>query len=886
MRTPRSPPRSLASWRVCVSIFLAAFFALSASAQAQSSPPSSSTPTPSPSANITVIRETSSFTTTSLSRSGAQTVSVVAVLPTIFNVTSTIAPTPTSSANASSSANSTSSPTPSPIVLSTKVDPAFGVLGAVLILTGLPSAFLGHKNRWTSFFLIGFYTLALICFALIVKFGILHAVNPPSRTLRGMFVLSSFVAGTAGGGITVFFWKATKYFIGAWGGLAFAWWIQCFRDGGLIRPIGIRWLMFIGCAVVGFVLCTIPKIHYHVLLVATAFVGATSIMLGADCFSTAGLKEFYVWNLGFRKLYPKFINNHIEFPVSQTMQIELGLIGAITLMGIAVQFRILHVLQRKLKEITEEQKRREAQNDTKAAERFSRIEIEKAEWEKEHPTLGKYDRRDSEFSGTTLLKGGDGSSTPGLDDSAAGIRPRRPSGLSEFLAASTPEEDLKRAARNSQSPGALPALDLGSDIKDDVPRAFVSEDIEKANLVVANAEELKSRDDLLQEIQTIRRSIDILKAETPQPSSGSSSRHQSFTTSRHTSLVSRARTLSYDLNSAVPGPSHLRPPRQADPRAMIQSMEGSASDAHVGHSIGRPTSAPLRDDDWDTYLRDRKLLQPPSGVSAPIPTTPLTVAVPTPRLPVPAAVHEALLRRQKREMQLETGVIEEDRNDSPASMGNPDLIAAPPRAHHRRTASSPLGGSYMPPTILPPKKVSPPPLQQPRTVTYEELTERHREKLRELQAPLTEAQREQAEVEAAKARWERARAAERQAVTKRQAERAAAQAKESRRRRSEDVTNDNANTLSPIPRDPASRHARSKSVDRLSAIPSPTGRPSSSSARISMLKVEDWQRYQTEQGQSPSSPTRRNSGVPFPDSRDYTHRSSRRLSGLPREPPN
>lgn len=33
------------------------------------------------------------------------------------------------------------------------------------------------------------------------------------------------------------------------------------------------------------------QIHYHVLLASTAVVGATSFMLGVDCFTTAGLKE-------------------------------------------------------------------------------------------------------------------------------------------------------------------------------------------------------------------------------------------------------------------------------------------------------------------------------------------------------------------------------------------------------------------------------------------------------------------------------------------------------------------------------------------------------------------------------------------------------------------
>ena len=47
----------------------------------------------------------------------------------------------------------------------------------------------------------------------------------------------------------------------------------------------------LGSAVVGFVLCTLPSIHYHVLLAATAWFGATAFILGVDCYTTAGLKE-------------------------------------------------------------------------------------------------------------------------------------------------------------------------------------------------------------------------------------------------------------------------------------------------------------------------------------------------------------------------------------------------------------------------------------------------------------------------------------------------------------------------------------------------------------------------------------------------------------------
>jgi hypothetical protein len=86
-----------------------------------------------------------------------------------------------------------------------------------------------------------------------------------------MFVLSSFVAGIAGGGFAIFFWKTTKYFIGAWGGLAFGLWVQCFRDGGLIRPIGIRWLLYIGmrfhlpCRRLSDALCSLCRDRFRIV---------------------------------------------------------------------------------------------------------------------------------------------------------------------------------------------------------------------------------------------------------------------------------------------------------------------------------------------------------------------------------------------------------------------------------------------------------------------------------------------------------------------------------------------------------------------------------------------------------------------------------------------
>lgn len=878
-------PRHLLSWLAVAAAGLLS--PVAAQSNSSSSLPSRTAASLTPYVSAT----TTSATITTTLRSGNSLIPVTTVVPVVLNVTITPTPTSTSTSSAAASHTTSATPTPDPRHLDTKLDPAFGVLGALLILTGIPSAFLGHKNRWTSFFLIGFYTLSLVCFVLILRFGILQAVNPPSKTLRGLFVLASCVAGIAGGGVTIFFWKATRYFIGGWGGFALALWIQCFRDGGLIHQIGFRWIMYIGCAVVGFVLCTIPKLHYYVLLISTGFVGATSFMLGVDCFTSANLKEFYIWNLGFNSLFEKYVDHGIQFPVSQTMEIELGLMGAVALMGIAVQLRILKILQRKLREIKEEQRRLDQEAEARAAAHFAEIEREKEEWEREHPTLLKHGRNDSNMSHTPLMKDVElGMSTPSDEKRTStytlpgGTRQRVQSGVSSLMLNSPPVEE-----RPSQSPGPLPALDLGADLEQDVPKNYISDDLDfrervrspSISLSVAqDLEDLKRKQELLAEIQNIRKSIEVLKSETPGPDSATDSARPSFSSR-------------LELGSLpVPGPSHLRPPRPSDPRTRVQSMELSNLRTSNPSPVGRPTSVPLQDETWDAYVRERKLLQPPSGVTPPIPTSP-PVLSPAPRLAVSPAVTEALLQRQRRESSLSFGQMPSaDRPPSaeaPArhSFSNPKTWspeelppALRPQAHKKSESQS----SFAPGIILPPRTrnaSSPPPKESANKVmSFEELEERHREKLRQLQRPLTEAEKEQAEIQAAKMRWERAKEREKQAVLKRQAEQAAAASKEAKdKMRSSDIRR---NSVSLNDDRQASRHTRSLSADALAAV----GGKSTSSKRMSAMKVEDWQKSQVAAGPEarPRRESRRVSGVPFPDHPRRPSGEARRIS-VARDPP-
>jgi hypothetical protein len=474
---------------------------------------------------------------------------------------------------------------------------------------------------------------------------------------------------------------------------------------------------------------------------------------------------------------------------------------------------------------------------------------ERDDWEKEHPSMARHGRQPSGLSTLPLLKDQDGSASPTTVEHRSSTftlvqdgRPRQQSGISDLNFATPGEDEVVPVTRSMQNPGALPALDLGIGIQEDVPHSFIAEEQQrKKDPTPSESEELKRKEDLLLEIQTIRRSIDALKADTPPPSSSSHSRRPSMTSRR---------TLSMDANSALlPAPAHLRPPRESDPRARAHSIEMSVLEHSrlLEEPIHRPTSAPLRDEDWDSYVHDRKLLQPPSGVTPPIKTTPIDNSN---RIAMPQAVTDALSKRKRREGALGPGEQTIDLSD--------DVPLAKMNRHKRS-----FSGGNIPVTILPPRRtsaiVSPTP-QRPaptRVRTFEELNERHREKMKDLQAPLTQAGKDEAELRAARQRWERSKALEKEAVTRRQAEKVADLEK---RKRSEDEP--------PVRQSSERRrHSRSMSADRLAGLSSP-------SKRLSTLKVEDWQRYQREAAnpeRAPGSASKRNAralkseGVPFPD---------------------
>ena len=121
-------------------------------------------------------------------------------------------------------------------------------------------------------------------------------MQPPSpqyasTTLRGLYLLACIIASLIGAGIGIFFFNFSKYWVAAAGGFVFGWFLMAVRDGGLIQSTLGRW-GFLGGLTVGAFLCSlIPVVHDHLMLISTAWIGATAVILGIDCYTRAGLKE-------------------------------------------------------------------------------------------------------------------------------------------------------------------------------------------------------------------------------------------------------------------------------------------------------------------------------------------------------------------------------------------------------------------------------------------------------------------------------------------------------------------------------------------------------------------------------------------------------------------
>ncbi|RMZ78560.1 hypothetical protein DV738_g3838, partial [Chaetothyriales sp. CBS 135597] len=308
--------------------------------------------------------------------------------------TSTDASTPAStSASASASPESTSDSATNatatashreeqPLPLQPRITPALGIAGIILIITGLVHALIGIKNQWVhTFFSTGYLA------SLSVTVLIFYVMSPPiSDAIQGGYLVGIVMTGLIFGAGALIFKEMTEGLGCLLGGFCLSMWLLTLTPGGLIANLtGKR--IFIGCFCVLF--WSLSFSHFtrvYGLIASISFSGATALVLGIDCFSRAGLKEFwvYIWGLN-SDIFPLGTST---YPITRGIRVESIVVLLVTIIGVMSQIRLWKIVrdkQHKREEAKmEEQRRKEAVEQALGRHLERHNDKDRAAWERQY----------------------------------------------------------------------------------------------------------------------------------------------------------------------------------------------------------------------------------------------------------------------------------------------------------------------------------------------------------------------------------------------------------------------------------------------------------------------------------------------------------------------
>ncbi|KAJ9267948.1 hypothetical protein DTO195F2_282 [Paecilomyces variotii] len=348
---------------IVISCIAFAFLALAEDATSIASASASSTVSATDSDTSSQSVSSTAAASSSDSAQAATTTSSAAT-STINHTATTNSSTPTGTTAANATAPTASSDPvdgpkqdPNVLPLQPKITPAVGIAGVVLIVLGGIYALIGVKKRRLHIFLSTAFLTSLGVTVLIE-----YVMNPPVRNaVQGAYFVAIFVTGAIFGALALVFREITEGLGCLLGGFCLSMWLLELKSGGLLTSSGSKGA-FIGAFSAG--IYAVSFSHYtrpYGLVVATSFAGATAIVLGIDCFSRAGLKEFwlYLWELNANT----FPLNTNTYPVTRGIKVEIALTMIIFAMGLISQFRLWKVVKERRKQQammkSEEEKKRE-----------------------------------------------------------------------------------------------------------------------------------------------------------------------------------------------------------------------------------------------------------------------------------------------------------------------------------------------------------------------------------------------------------------------------------------------------------------------------------------------------------------------------------------------
>lgn len=225
---------------------------------------------------------------------------------------------------------------------------AFGFGGALLIITGTLLAFVGIQHK---LLYICLSTVYLVCLSITVL--IIYVMNPPvSDGVQGAYLVGIVVPGLIFGGGAMVFSNLTEGLGCMLGGFTLSMWLLCLKAGGLLTNTTSIVIFICVFSAVVFSTAYVNLFQPYTLIFSLAFSGATAIVLGIDCFSRAGLKEFwvYIWRLN-DDIFPLGTTN---YPMTRGIKAELAGIVVFAVLGILVQWKLWGFIRKKHKAKMEE----------------------------------------------------------------------------------------------------------------------------------------------------------------------------------------------------------------------------------------------------------------------------------------------------------------------------------------------------------------------------------------------------------------------------------------------------------------------------------------------------------------------------------------------------
>lgn len=254
--------------------------------------------------------------------------------------------------------NGTMSVNPNELPMKPTITPALSVAGVLLMLTGVFYTLIGIRTKRIHIFLSSAYLVSLAVTVLII-----YVMHPPiSNAIQGAYFVAAFFTGVIFGGGSVVFADVTEGMGCLLGGFCLSMWFLELRPGGLIQST-IGKAIFIACLTLGAYSVYIS--HFtrpYGLIGSTSFAGATIIVLGIDCFSRAGLKEFwvYIWDLN-DALLPSHYSG--TYPITRGIRVEIAATVLLFVLGVMSQMKVWKIVKKHRDQKAAERLEEEQQQD-------------------------------------------------------------------------------------------------------------------------------------------------------------------------------------------------------------------------------------------------------------------------------------------------------------------------------------------------------------------------------------------------------------------------------------------------------------------------------------------------------------------------------------------